>query len=181
MSPPRDKTACQTSPCKCKICISSVESDVHVYNKKKIQMFVMNMTFISSREVKKCIFHSCLRHSWNIHFFTSLDEISHIHDKHLNFLFIIYMYSWSEKMYISFVPSALMKYTFFHFTQWNKSYSLQIFEHPLFITFSLVIGFPGKSNVACVDKYRIGYGSWNFRFQWFDGHRSRCLSWVWNS
>ena len=56
-----------TSPCKCKICISSVESDV--YNKKKIQMFVVNMTFISSREVKK--------------------------------------------MYISFVPSALMKCTFF--------------------------------------------------------------------
>ena len=27
----------------CKICISSIESDV--YNKKKIQMFVMNMTF----------------------------------------------------------------------------------------------------------------------------------------
>ena len=70
---PRDKTACQTFPCKCKICISSIESDV--YNKKKIQMFVVNMTFISSREVKKCIFHSCLRHSWNIHFFTSLDEI----------------------------------------------------------------------------------------------------------
>ena len=57
MSPPRDKTACQTSPCKCKICISSIESDV--YNKKKIQMFVVNMTFISSREVKKCIFHEC--------------------------------------------------------------------------------------------------------------------------
>ena len=70
---PRDKTACRTFPCKCKICISSIESDV--YNKKKIQMFVVNMTFISSREVKKCIFHSCLRHSWNIHFFTSLDEI----------------------------------------------------------------------------------------------------------
>ena len=49
------------------ICISSIESDV--YNKKKIQVFVVNMTFISSREVKK--------------------------------------------MYISFVPSALMKYTFF--------------------------------------------------------------------
>ena len=32
-----------------------------VYNKKKIQMFVVNMTFISSREVKKCICHSCLR------------------------------------------------------------------------------------------------------------------------
>ena len=66
----------QTSPCKCKICISSVESDA--YSKKKIQMFVANMTFISSREV--------------------------------------------EKMYISFVPSALMKYTFFHFTRWNKSH-----------------------------------------------------------
>ena len=25
-------------------------------------------------------------------------------------------------MYISFVPSALMKYTFFHFTRWNKSH-----------------------------------------------------------
>ena len=49
---PRDKTACQTFPCKCKICISSIESDV--YNKKKIQMFVVNMTFISSSEVKKC-------------------------------------------------------------------------------------------------------------------------------
>ena len=24
---------------------------------------------------KKCIFHFCLRHSWNIHFFTSLHEI----------------------------------------------------------------------------------------------------------
>ena len=52
---------------------SRIESDV--YNKKKIQMFVVNMTFISSREVKKCTFHSCLRHSWNVHFFTSLDEI----------------------------------------------------------------------------------------------------------
>ena len=55
------------------ICISSIKSDV--YNKKKIQMFVVNMTFISSREVKKCIFYLCLWHSWNIHFFTSLDEI----------------------------------------------------------------------------------------------------------
>ena len=44
----------------CMICISSIESDV--INKKKIQMFVVNMTFISSLDVKKCIFHSCLRH-----------------------------------------------------------------------------------------------------------------------
>ena len=41
----------------CMICISSIESNV--YNKKKIQMFGVNMTFISS-EVKKCIFHECL-------------------------------------------------------------------------------------------------------------------------
>ena len=40
-----------TSPCKCKICIPSIEIDV--YNKKKIQMFVVNMTFISTCEVKK--------------------------------------------------------------------------------------------------------------------------------
>ena len=44
-------TSTSTSSFKCKICISSIESDV--YHKKKIQMFVVNMTFISSREVKK--------------------------------------------------------------------------------------------------------------------------------
>ena len=49
--------------------------EMQILHKKKIQMFVVNMTFISSREVKKCIFHSCFRHSWNVHFFTSLDEI----------------------------------------------------------------------------------------------------------
>ena len=69
MSPPRDKTACQTSPCKCKICISSIESGV--YNKKKIQMFVVNMSFISSREVKKCIFHECRMFVVNMTFISS--------------------------------------------------------------------------------------------------------------
>ena len=34
-----------------------------VYNKKKIQIFGMNMPFISSYEARKCIFHSWLRHS----------------------------------------------------------------------------------------------------------------------
>ena len=38
-------------------------------------MFGVNMTFISSSEVKKCIFHECQM----------------FHDKHLNFLFIIYI------------------------------------------------------------------------------------------
>ena len=32
-------------------------------------MFGVNMTFISSSEVKKCIFHECLRHSWIIHLY----------------------------------------------------------------------------------------------------------------
>ena len=101
MSLPRDKPACQTSPCKCKICISSIESAV--YNKKKIQFFVVNMTFISSSEVKKCIFHSCLRHSWNIHFFhfTRWNK-SHIHSKHLNIFYMLLSFLQRGKyLYIS--------------------------------------------------------------------------------
>ena len=35
-----------TSPCKCKICISSIESDV--YNKKKIQMLGTHEIYIFS-------------------------------------------------------------------------------------------------------------------------------------
>ena len=46
------------------ICISSIESDE--YNKKKIQMFVVNMAFISYRGVKKCIFHAEGTHEINI-------------------------------------------------------------------------------------------------------------------
>ena len=101
---PRDKTACQTFPCKCKTCIFSVESDV--YNKKKIQMFVVNMTFISSREVKKCIFHSCLRHSWNIHFFTSLDEIKVIFTPNI-WISSIYYYVKSVSMKIQMAKCEL--------------------------------------------------------------------------
>ena len=70
---PRDKTACQTFPCKCKICISSIESDV--YNKNKIQMFVLNMTFISSREVKNVYFIRAFGTHEIYNFFTSLYEI----------------------------------------------------------------------------------------------------------
>ena len=59
-------------------------------------MFVVNMTFISSREVKK--------------------------------------------MYISFLPLALMKYTFFSLhSMKQKSYSLQTFEYSLHI--SVLISF----------------------------------------
>ena len=58
-----------------------------------IQMFVVNMTFISSSEVKKCIFHECRRKAlmkYTFFHFTRWNK-SHIHDKHLNFLFIIYI------------------------------------------------------------------------------------------
>ena len=57
---------------KCKICFSSIN---FAYNKKKIQIFGVKMTFVSSHAVKKCIFHLWLCHSWNIHFFTSFDDI----------------------------------------------------------------------------------------------------------
>ena len=33
-----------------------------------------------------------------------------------------YFIEWSEKMYISWVPKARMKYTFFHFIRWKKSH-----------------------------------------------------------
>ena len=56
----------------CIICISSVESDV--FNKKKIQMFVVNMTFISSSEVKKCSFMSA-EGTNEIYDFSPRDEI----------------------------------------------------------------------------------------------------------
>ena len=40
---------------------------MRLYNSKKIQIFVMNMTYFIS--------HLWLRHSWNIYFFTSVSEI----------------------------------------------------------------------------------------------------------
>ena len=50
------------------ICISSIENDV--YNKKKIQMFVVNMTFISSREVKKNVYFICAFDTHEIYIFS---------------------------------------------------------------------------------------------------------------
>ena len=72
----------------CKICISSIESDV--YNKKKFQMFVVNMTFIS--EVKKVTLMK-----YTFFHFTRWNKC-HIHSKHLNILYICYkfaMIAWS--------------------------------------------------------------------------------------
>ena len=46
-----------------------------VYNKKKIQIFVMNMTFISSREVKNLYISFMASPLMKYIFFTSLDEI----------------------------------------------------------------------------------------------------------
>ena len=80
------------------ICISSIESDV--YNKKKIQMFVVNMTFISSREVKK-MYISFVPSAWkNAYFIRAFGRMkytcfhftrwnkSHINSKHLNIRYI---------------------------------------------------------------------------------------------
>ena len=49
-----------------------------------IQIFVMIMTFISSSEVKKYVFHEWQIYEWNIIIFTSQ---GYIHDKNLNFSF----------------------------------------------------------------------------------------------
>ena len=60
------------------------------WSEKMYISWVLNMTFISSSEVKKCIFHSCLRHEWNIHFFTSLDEIKVIFTTNIWIFFLLY-------------------------------------------------------------------------------------------
>ena len=73
-------------------------------------MFVVNMTFISSREVKK--------------------------------------------IYISFVPSALMKYTFFHFTRWNKSHIHSKHLNILYLLYTKTYIFTPLSS----EKYKI----WNY-------------------
>ena len=71
---------------KCKICFSS--SINFAYNKKKIQIFGVIITFISMNEVRKCIFHLWLHHLWNIHFFTSFDEIKVIFTPKIQIAFI---------------------------------------------------------------------------------------------
>ena len=57
-----------------------------------------------------------------------------------------YFIEWSEKMYISWVPKARMKYTFFHFTRWNKSH---IHSKHLNFLFIIYITFDRKdANLA---------------------------------
>ena len=65
-----------------------------------IQIFGVNMTFISSSEVKKCIFHECRRHEWNIHFFTSRDEIKVIFMTNIWIFFLLYTSLSIEEMQI---------------------------------------------------------------------------------
>ena len=65
-----------------------------------IQMFGVNMTFISSSEVKKCIFHECRRHEWNIHFLTSRDEIKIIFTTNIWIFFLLYTSLSIEEMQI---------------------------------------------------------------------------------
>ena len=57
-----------------------------------------------------------------------------------------YFIEWSEKMYISWVPKARMKYTFFHFTRWNKSH---IHDKYLNFLFTIYITFDRRdANLA---------------------------------
>ena len=63
-------------------------------------MFGVNMTFISSSEVKKCIFQECRRHEWNIHFFTSRDEIKVIFTTNSWIFFLLYTSLSIEEMQV---------------------------------------------------------------------------------
>ena len=72
-----------------------------------IQMFGVNMTFISSSEVKKCIFHECRRHEWNIHFFTSRDEIKVIFTTNIWIFFLLYTSLSIEKMQILYLQGKV--------------------------------------------------------------------------
>ena len=72
---------------KCKIFFSSSIS--FVYNKKKVRILGVNMTFISSNEVKKMfiLWVAMLRKKWTFFHFTRWNE-NHIHSKNLNILCI---------------------------------------------------------------------------------------------
>ena len=61
---------------------------------EEIQMFGVNMTFISSSEVKKCIFHECRI------FFTSRDEIRIIFTTNIWIFFLLYTSLSIEEMQI---------------------------------------------------------------------------------
>ena len=84
----------------------------------------MYISFVPSTLMKYTFFH-----------FTRWNK-SHIHDKHLNFLFIIYVISIEEMQSLS---STLMKYTFFHFTRWNKSHIHDKHLNFLFIIYVISI------------------------------------------
>ena len=46
-----------------KLCLAHIDKEQISYKYiEDIQMFGVNMTFISSSEVKRCIFHECRRH-----------------------------------------------------------------------------------------------------------------------
>ena len=76
---------------------------------------------------KKCIFHSCLRHSWNIHVFTSLDEIKVIFTPNI-WISSIYSFAvntinivieWNENISIFTSAKHEWKFECFHYTRWT--------------------------------------------------------------
>ena len=107
-------------------------------------MFVVNMTFIPSREVKKCIFHSCLptiRHEWTIHFFTSRCEIKVIFTTNIWIFFLFYTSFSIEEMQIMQIltinvnkkKSSSRSYIFHFSEEWKYKFYIFTSEN---ITFS---------------------------------------------
>ena len=98
-------------------------------------MFGVNMTFISSSEVKKCIFHECRRHEWNIHYFTSRDEIKVIFTTNIWIFFLLYTslstinVNKKKSSYRSYIfhCSEEWKYKFYIFTSENITFSKYAF------------------------------------------------------
>ena len=90
-----------TGGCK-DIALQMIEDNpnINVMYIEDIQMFGVNMTFISSSEVKKYIFHECQRHEWNIHFFTSREEIKVIFTTNIWIFFLLYTSLSIEEMQI---------------------------------------------------------------------------------
>ena len=148
ITPPRDKTACQTCPRDCNICISSVESDV--YDKKKIQMFGVNMTFISSSEVKKmyiswvpkwiwllfhrvkwkkCIFHECLPSDftrWNKSHTMTFISSSEVKKMYISWVpafgtHEIYIFSSLDEIKVIFTPNIWIRHSWnIHFFHFTR-------------------------------------------------------------
>ena len=93
----------------------------------------MNMTFVSSREVKKYKWHPWLRHSGNEYFFTSLDRSKHYSYQKNEYplffkLYIMLFKEWILLfLMVFFVQNTLLynvcKNKVYYKVQWKEKYS----------------------------------------------------------